>query len=491
MKALISVYDKSGLDKFASVLEEVGYELISTGGTYDYLKAAGFHPEKLSNYCESPELLGGRVKSLHPVVFAGILARADQEDELVSKDISRIDLVCCNLYPFSEIQKNSSDEETILENIDIGGVALLRAASKNYKKVISVPSPKLYSSIADMLLKNNLDETARRRLAAETFRIIFQYDASIAAYLFGDRENFLSISEEKNTSLRYGENPHQKAALYGNPPYKQLAGKKELSFNNYQDMDAAVRLVNSFEEPASAVIKHAVACGAAVSKDIKGAFIDALSGDPISAFGGIIGFNRICDASLASEVIKTFFEVVAGPGFTSEALEILKQKPNLRVIQTFPLEVQADIRQITGGFLLQEPDNFVDENWKVVTEKHPSEEEMKDLKIAWKIAGFLKSNAIALVSDGKTVGLGSGQTSRVDSVRIAADSMRRRAGSEKRIVMASDGFFPFPDGVEEAAAAGVSAVVQPGGSKNDDTVIDAANRLGLSMVITGRRHFLH
>ncbi len=493
MRALISVYDKRGVREFARVLENNGWEIVSTGGTYTVLKEAGLNPLLLSEVISSPEILGGRVKTLHPSVFAAVLARKDQVDEIERLNIKRFDLICCNLYPFEETVRKDSIEDIILENIDIGGVSLIRAAAKNYRNVITLTSPDDYAEAALKIERDDIDEEYRRALALKGFRITASYDDAVASFFsetsLPEDKIILELSGRKD--LRYGENPHQEAALFGNPPYRKIAGEKELSFNNYQDLDAAVRLAASFEKPAAAVIKHAVPCGAAMAGTAEKAFLLARAADPLSAFGGIIGVNRRVTAELAREAVKSFFEVIAAPDFSDEALEILSVKPSVRVVSFGDLPRAEVLRQISGGMLQQSPDSFEGEKFDTVTEKHPDPSEISDLRTAWKVAAFLKSNAVAIVKDGQTLGLGSGQTARVDAVKIAAGALRDEERNFKGAVMASDGFFPFPDAVEAAAAAGITAIVQPGGSKNDSAVIEAAERLGISMVFTGRRHFLH
>jgi phosphoribosylaminoimidazolecarboxamide formyltransferase/IMP cyclohydrolase len=348
-----------------------------------------------------------------------------------------------------------------------------------------------YKKVTDGLREGGICADERRKLALKAFQYTADYDTAISGYFSGS-EN-LSINLNKFADLRYGENPHQKAALYGaSLPFEKIQGEKELSFNNFLDINSAFNIIKNFDRPAAVIIKHTVPCGAACSGDIRTAFVKALESDPMSAFGGIIGINRTLEAELTEEIIKTFFEVVIAPGFGKKGLEILSRKPNLRVVKYFPRQDTQDFRKISGGFLVQDQDSFEGEDWKVATKREPSPGEMEDLKFAWNIARFLKSNCAVLAKDGQTRGLGGGETARVEAVKIAVSKMKQFFPDKNDgLVMASDGFFPFPDAVEEAAKQNISAIVQPGGSKNDPKVIEAADRLNISMVLAGRRHFLH
>ncbi len=566
MKVLISVYNKKGIGDFAGNLRKLGWEIISTGGTYDFLKSAGIDVTKVSDFTGSPEILGGRVKTLHPKIFAGILARSDQRKELANHSIPKIDMVCCNLYPFKEALLKYDNESLILENIDIGGVTLLRAAAKNYHNVIVVTDSKDYDEVIKELKSDGINIRMRKKYGLNAFKVTAEYDRAIAEYFSenehsghkgelqiplsplipphpplikggrgdlkgGGKEGFpdeININLRKIMDLRYGENSLQKAALYGKVPFKKIQGEKELSFNNIQDANAAINIVKSFSAPAAVIIKHLVPCGAASKDDILDSYINALKSDPMSAFGGIIGLNEKLEKNVAREIIKSFFEVIVAPDFSKDSLKILSGKPNLRVVKYFPFEEEIDmqiplsplilpypplikggrgdlkggskggftneidIRGISGGLLVQDMDTFEGEDWKVVTKKQPTEEQMEDLKFAWKIVRFLKSNAIAIVKNSQTYGLGSGETARVGAVNVAISKMKQFFGeNEDNLVMASDAFFPFPDAVEEAVKVRVCSVVQPGGSKNDNLVIKRADELGISMVFTGRRHFLH
>lgn len=513
MKVLISVYNKKGIGDFAGNLRKLDWEIISTGGTYDFLKSAGIDVTKVSDFTGSPEILGGRVKTLHPKIFAGILARSDQRKELASHSISKIDMVCCNLYPFKEALLKYDNESLILENIDIGGVTLLRAAAKNYHNVIVVTDCKDYDEVIKELKSDGISIRMRKKYGLNAFKVTAEYDRAIAEYFSENlqptglinqtptknnvgvgfiRPDEININLRKIMDLRYGENSLQKAALYGKVPFKKIQGEKELSFNNIQDANAAINIVKSFSAPAAVIIKHLVPCGAASKDDVFDSYINALKSDPMSAFGGIIGLNEKLEENVAREIIKSFFEVVVAPDFSKDGLKILSGKPNLRVVKYYPFKEEIDIRGISGGLLVQDMDTFEGEDWKVVTKKQPAEEQMEDLKFAWKIVRFLKSNAIAIVKNSQTYGLGSGETARVGAVNVAISKIKQFIGeNEDNLVMASDAFFPFPDGVEEAVKANVCSVVQPGGSKNDSLVIKRADELGISMVFTGRRHFLH
>ncbi len=489
MRALISVYDKTGIEEFAGSLSEMGWELFSTGGTEKNLKQAGLKVTNISELTGYPDMLGGRVKTLHPAVFASILARKDQKQELEEFKLKPLGLVCVNLYPFETALGEGKSGSELLEYIDIGGVCLLRAAAKNYSQVVVVSSPGDYKTVTDRLKKGSVDKETRKKLASKAFAATCAYDAAISGYFSGGNI-FLSLPLEKK--MRYGENPHQDAELYGSSPYKMIQGEKELSFNNYQDLDAAAKIVKEFEEPAVAVIKHTVPCGAAIGNDIKDAYSKAYGSDPMSAFGGIAAFNREVDGDTAKLMLDNYYEVAVAPSFTAEALKTLAEKPNLRVVLSSETEGGRDWRRISGGFLLQDNDNFNGEEWNTVTSGQPSQQQMSDLKFAWKIARFMKSNAVVIASGGRTVGLGGGETARVTAVDIAVEKMKHFFPELKEgAVMASDAFFPFPDAVETASSAGIKSIVQPGGSKNDDKVIEAAQKLNVSMVFTGRRHFLH
>ena len=513
MKALLSVYDKTGIVEFGHQLVQAGVELVSTGGTHSTLSQEGGLPvAQVSDVTGSPEILDGRVKTLHPVIHAGLLARRDSNDhmaELENRGISPIDLVVVNLYPFAEtINRPNVALDEALENIDIGGPTMLRAAAKNFPSVAVVVDPGDYQWVAGKLAGEGLSQQERRRLAAKAFHHVAGYDALVASYLSGEAGDGEAPAENivlplnRVATLRYGENPHQPGALYvlaggasgGIAQAEQLHGR-ELSYNNLMDADAAWRSVSDFAEPTVAVIKHANPCGLASREDLQEAYLQAYEGDTVSAFGGIVGFNRRVTAPAAEAMGPVFYEVVVAPGYDDDALEILRRKRNLRILSVGPVEPGRtspiyDLRPITGGMLVQQPD-VLDEDpssWQVVTERPPSEAELQDLAFSWKAAKHIKSNAIVFAKDRTLVGMGAGQPNRVVSVHLS----QRIAGDKARgSVLASDAFFPFPDNIELAAEAGVTAIVQPGGSIRDEDVIAAADRYGLAMVFTGVRHFRH
>ncbi len=508
--ALLSVSNKEGLIPFAQKLHRLGYTLLASGGTAQTLRAAHLPVVDVSEVTGFPEILGGRVKTLHPRIHGGILSRRTPEDnEVMARyDIPRIDVVVVNLYPFRSVWETGEVRlEEALELIDIGGVALLRAAAKNYKHVVVVCDPADYEWVADALSMNSLDETQRRKLAAKAFHHTAVYDAMIAAHLerFGETGNGASslpqeliLVLEKAQTLRYGENPHQQAALYtpwGVPvPFRQLHGK-EMSYNNWLDLDAAWQAVQEFdsERPAVVIVKHGNPCGAAVADTLCDAYRQALASDSVSAFGSIVAVNQPLDVPTAEAMRELFIEVLVAPEFLPEALTLLQRKSrSLRLVQAGPVDIKVNWRTVVAGWLAQTSDKGDEsdhrEQWQVVTRRAPTPEEWVGLRFAWRVVKHVKSNAIVLARGTATVGIGAGQMSRVDAVRLAV----WKAGDRARgAVLASDAFFPFPDGVEVAAAAGVKAVVQPGGSKRDDEVIATADRLGVAMVFTGTRHFRH
>ena len=507
-RALVSVSDKRGVAAFARKLSGMGFEIISTGGTAKALEESRVPVIQVSEVTGAPEMLDGRVKTLHPKVHGGILADLENPDhvtQLVDHDIGPIDLVCINLYPFEETVAGDPSEKEAIEQIDVGGPAMLRAAAKNFKSVTVVPSPEFYNEIiSELENEGQVTEPTRRRLALAAFRRTAEYDAAISNWLGGaGGEPFQErrvVRYEKISSLRYGENPHQEAAYYAEAGEEHLLfgveklQGKEISFNNLYDLDAARRLLadlSDLEAPGAAVIvKHANPCGAAVGDSVADAYQKALASDPLSAFGGIVALGGEVDDELATEISGVFTEVLLAPGYTPGAREILATKPNTRVLQAGPIVRPAlSAKTVTGGILLQQSDGVEDASgYKVVTERRPSSEQMDDLLFAWRVARTVKSNAIVLVKDGATVGVGAGQMSRVDSSEIAV----KKAGERVRgAVAASDAFFPFADGVEALAGAGVEAIIQPGGSVRDEEVVEAANKRGVAMVFTGRRHFNH
>ena len=512
MKALLSVFDKTGIEDFGKALVDAGYELISTGGTHRSIADAGVPVTQVSDVTGSPEILDGRVKTLHPVIHGGLLARRDSPAhmaELERHGIGPIDVVVVNLYPFVEtVSKPDVTLDDALENIDIGGPTMLRAAAKNFPSVAVVVDPSDYGWVAEALSGPGLDAQQRRALATKAFQHVAVYDAAVADYLSNDPTSEeempqqVTIGLTRVSSLRYGENPHQRGALYvpasggggGLARARQLHGR-ELSFNNLMDADAAWRTVSDYADPSVCVIKHANPCGLASRDDIARAYELAYEGDPVSAFGGIVGFNRNVTADAAQAMDPVFYEVVVAPGYDDEALEILRRKRNLRILTVDPVAgspgtADYDVRPLSGGVLVQTPD-VIDEDpgaWATATERAPTPDELVDLAFAWKAVKHIKSNAIAFVKDRTLVGMGAGQPNRVVSVHLS-----QRAAGDKApgCVLASDAFFPFPDNIELAAEAGITAIVQPGGSIRDDEVIAAANEAGIAMVFTGVRHFRH
>jgi phosphoribosylaminoimidazolecarboxamide formyltransferase / IMP cyclohydrolase len=504
-RALISVSDKNGIVDFARELGRFDVEIISTGGTAKTLRDAGIQVRDISEITGFPEMMDGRVKTLHPRVHGGLLAIRDNAEHVAALQqhgIEPIDLVVVNLYPFAEtIKREGVTREEAIEQIDIGGPAMIRSAAKNSQDVAVVVSPDQYPGVIDELKIHSgaLSLNTRRRLAQAAFEQTAQYDALVSSYLAGPSgplADRLTWTMKKVSDLRYGENPHQMAALYqtsgaGIANAKILSGK-EMSFNNYVDAEAAWQLVCDFEQTACAIIKHTNPAGAALGDSPAEAYQKALATDPVSAFGGIVAFNRRVDAAAAQEVTKIFTEVIIAPDYDPEALELLRAKKNLRVIRMNSMEQsrKVEVKEIGGGMLVQTADDhkLSSDELKVVTERKPSEEEIRALMFAWIVCKHTKSNAIVYAREGQTIGVGAGQMSRVDSVKIGA--MRAQlpvAGS----VLASDAFFPFRDGIDQAAQHGITAVIQPGGSVRDDEVIAAANEHGLAMVFTGIRHFKH
>jgi phosphoribosylaminoimidazolecarboxamide formyltransferase/IMP cyclohydrolase len=517
-RALLSVTDKTGLVEFARGLAELGIELISTGGTARLLTASGLNVREVSEVTGFPEMLDGRVKTLHPAVHGGLLAIRDNPEHMAAiahHGIRPIGLVVVNLYRFEEAAaKPGARIAEIVENIDIGGPSMIRSAAKNYRDVAVVVSPNDYAAVLQELRAADASLSAETRwhLAQRAFAATAAYDSAIAATLAraesgqGDAElpaaevfpPRLSLHLEKLTGLRYGENPHQQAAVYkvagavaqGLAGAKQLQGR-ELSYNNLVDIDAAWELVNEFAEPATAIVKHTNPCGLACAASQAESYVRALACDPVSAYGGVLAFNRVLEEDTATEVAKLFTEAIVAPGFSASALEKLASRRNLRLLElSEPSAGGVMWKQISGGLLLQTKDvrPVTEADLKTATERAPTPEELRALLFAWKAVKHVKSNAIVYARDGQLVGVGAGQMSRVDSVKIgAAKAVLPLAGS----VMASDAFFPFPDGIEEAAKTGITAVIQPGGSVRDNEVIAAANHHGLAMVFTGVRHFRH
>jgi len=499
--ALISVYYKEGLDEIVKILSELGVRIISTGGTYSYIKNLGINAETVESITTYPSILGGRVKTLHPLIFGGILARRDNDgdaDQLKSYNIPEIDLVIVDLYPFEETLAKAGEEEEIIEKIDIGGVSLLRAAAKNYRDVLVVSSRTQYGRLAGLLReKSGYTSIEDRKLfATEAFKVTSGYDTGIFKYF--NREAGLTAFRESFDSfisLRYGENPHQKGIFFGdfNLMFDKLHGK-EISFNNLLDVDSAVGLIDEFTETTFAIIKHNNACGVASRDNLTDAWKDALACDPVSAFGGVIVTNRLVDESAASEIDNLFFEIIIAPGYSEKALEILKRKKNRIILLRKNSEFSPFVyRSVLNGVLWQERDLHTEDiaDMKPVTERIPDKREYEDLVFANKIVKHTKSNAIVLACNQQMCASGTGQTSRVDALKQAVEKAGSFGFDLKGAVMASDAFFPFPDCVEIAYKAGITAVVQPGGSVRDQESVDFCNRHGIAMVFTDVRHFKH
>ncbi|MGG6266708.1 bifunctional phosphoribosylaminoimidazolecarboxamide formyltransferase/IMP cyclohydrolase [Leptolyngbya sp. AN10] len=505
--ALLSVSDKTGLVEFAKQLvEEFGFDIISSGGTAQTLKAAGLPVTKVSDYTGSPEILGGRVKTLHPRIHGGILARRDLPEHLAdleAQNIRPIDLVVVNLYPFEQtIAKPGVTLEDAIEQIDIGGPAMVRASAKNFANLTILCNPNQYGAYLEELRANGEASIAfRQNCSLQAFKHTASYDSAIAAYLEKQTEaTSFTLTGTRIQELRYGENPHQSAAWYqtgavqtGWAAATKLQGK-ELSYNNLVDLEAARSIIAEFtnDDPAATIIKHNNPCGSAMGATISEAYEKAFNADSTSAFGGIVALNRAIDVSTATALTKTFLECVVAPGIDPEAQTILQAKQNLRVLVLPDLSngAKENIKQIAGGFLVQAADDIVADpnSWQLVTEKKPTPEQLAELLFAWKICKHVKSNAIVVTQNRTTIGVGAGQMNRVGSAKIALDQAGENA---KGAILASDGFFPFDDSVRTAAAAGISAIVQPGGSMRDNDSIAAANELGIVMVLTGIRHFLH
>jgi phosphoribosylaminoimidazolecarboxamide formyltransferase/IMP cyclohydrolase len=511
-RALISVYDKSNLVPFAASLIELGWDIVASGGTEKALQAAGIPVTAVERLTGMPELLDGRVKTLHPAIHAGILARdrADDLESLKRHNLAPINLVVSNLYPFQQtISQAGVSLQDAIEQIDIGGVALLRAAAKNFLHVAVVCEPADYNKIiAELKATGQVGVATRKALAIKVFALTRDYDTAIHSYLADDLlptftptalPEQLSFGAKRVETLRYGENPHQIAAYYsrqfGNGPLGgEVLGGKQLSYNNILDLDAAWRAVNSFSEPCVVIVKHLNPTGIACSTTVANAYAKALQSDPVSAFGGVVAVNRQVDVDFVTALGSLFVEAVVAPGFSSEAqADLLSNRKNCRLLRMLPgLTTISDleIRTVLNGFLVQSRDNGdpTQVAFKVMTERHPTDIEMLSLKFAWAAVQHIKSNAIVLANGQSTVGIGGGLSSRVDAAKLAVEKAGARA---KGAVMASDAFFPFADGVEAAIAAGITAIIQPGGSIRDKEVIEAANKSGIAMLFTGVRHFRH
>jgi phosphoribosylaminoimidazolecarboxamide formyltransferase/IMP cyclohydrolase len=512
-RALLSVSDKTGIVDFARGLSELGVELVSTGGTASALRDAGLDVRGIEDFTGFPEIMGGRVKTLHPRLYAGVLALRDEPGHMAAveeHEIEMVDLVCVNLYPFeaTAVRRGATDHE-VIENIDIGGPTMIRAAAKNFGFAAVVVRPESYDAVLQELrdAEGHLSMGTRESLAAEAFAYTARYDTAIARW-FGERQDeFPSLvmqAYEKVTDLSYGENPHQRAAFYqqsGSRMHvlsmvRQLGGK-ELSFNNVLDLDAGRRLVHEFEVPACVIIKHNNPCGAAVAASALEAYQRAFACDPMSAFGGVVCVNRPVDRAFAEALVQQFCEVLFAPRFSEQALEVLATKPNMRVLEDNERRrsniAEWDLKRVMGGLLVQHRDAGLEERteMEVVTERKPSEAEWGEMLFAWKVCKHVRSNAIVFARSLATVGIGAGQMSRVDSVRLAIEKAREAGADLSGAAMASDAYFPFPDGPQLAIEAGVTTVIQPGGSMRDPMVVEAADAAGIAMVFTHRRHFRH
>ncbi len=498
--ALVSVFNKENLEKIVKKLNELGVHIYSTGGTKDFIEKLNVPVSTVESLTSYPSILGGRVKTLHPKVFGGILSRRDNSsdvEELVEYDIPEIDLVIVDLYPFEETLASGASEAEIIEKIDIGGISLIRAAAKNFKDVLVVSSRNQYGDLLNLLEEKGGETTIedRKIFAGEAFNISSHYDSAIFNYFDGGEGKALKISITTERTLRYGENPHQQGKYFGNfeEMFEQLHGR-EISYNNLLDIDAAVGLINDFEDTTFAILKHNNACGIASRNNLTEAWKDALAGDPISAFGGILVSNKLIDADTAREMSKIFFEVSIAPGYDAEALEILKVKKNRIILVMKEMKLQdKTYRTVLNGAIVQDRDVKVEtaDDLKVVTDSKPRDDQVADLLFANKLVKHTKSNAIILAKNQQLLASGVGQTSRVDALMQAIDKARHFKFDLQDAVMASDAFFPFPDSVEIADKAGVTAVVQPGGSIKDQDSIDYCNAHNMSMVTTGFRHFKH
>ena len=511
-RALVSVSKKDGLIDFVKGLSEMGVEILSTGGTAKLLKDNNIPVIQVSDYTGFPEIMDGRVKTLHPLIHGGLLGRRDNEkhlEEMKKHGIKPIDMVVVNLYPFEDtISKEGVKLDEAIENIDIGGPSMLRSSAKNFQDVAVVVNSDDYEDILAEMEENDgaISYDTKMKLSVKAFKHTARYDSLISKYLESKVEgegfpSILNLQFEKITDLRYGENPHQKAAFYENiglnkgtlSKAKQLHGK-ELSYNNILDLNAALELVREFDETAAVIIKHTNPCGVAIGNNLVSAYREARETDPLSAFGGIIGFNKNVDEETAKEIASTFIEAVIAPDYDESALAILKEKKNIRLLKLSNFkektEKEYDLRNVSGGLLLQDKDSVTlnEDNLKVVTNRQPTEKEWSAMRFAWKVAKHVKSNAIIYATENETVGIGAGQMSRVDSSKLAAMKANKPI---QGTAMASDAFFPFRDSVDEAAKVGGTAIIQPGGSVKDEEVIAAANEHNIAMVFTGIRHFKH
>jgi len=499
MKALLSVYNKEGIEKLADFFVKEGIEILSTGGTYTHLKALGYSVTKLEEFTSSPEILHGRVKTLHPKVHGGILYRRNHEEDLrdvADNDISSIDFVCVNLYPFFEKLGENLSELAQVEFIDIGGPTMLRAAAKNYPFVYVLSSPEEYTPFMNVYKEGTVEEKLafRKKSAGLVYNLMGAYDSAVANFLLKDEEKtYGSFSYRKVQSLRYGENPHQNASVYeeidGHGALKsiRILSGKELSYNNYKDLDIAWKVVNEFSEPCCCALKHNTPCGVALGENALECYEKAYTADPISIFGGVIGFNVEVTRECAEKMNEIFLEVIIAPGYTPEALEVLKTKKNLRILTCSEKPSSRNTMVSLDGLLLvQEEDRKIFDHIKPVTEKKPTEEMMAEMEFAYKVVKYVKSNAIVVTKNKMTLGIGGGQVNRIDAAKFALSKAKGQA-----TVLASDAFFSFPDVVEESALHGITAIIQPGGSLKDEASIAACDAHGITMVFTGMRHFKH
>jgi phosphoribosylaminoimidazolecarboxamide formyltransferase/IMP cyclohydrolase len=491
--ALLSVWDKTGIVELARELVQHEYSIMSSGGTGKELAKAGISFTEVSSYTGFPEMMDGRVKTLHPKVHGGLLGRRQVDDAVMAKHgINRIDLLVVNLYPFEKMSGKQMDLESLIEFIDVGGPAMIRAGAKNYKQVAVVVDPVDYPAVTSAIRNGKISSEQRLELARKAFARTAAYDAAISNYLYLVDDPFPStftVQFNHGRTLRYGENPHQQAAVYGTTG---IAGSepiqgKQMSYNNYLDVNAGVGLLHEFEETAAVIVKHNNPCGVAIGTDLLETYITAREVDPVSAYGSVVCMNRMIDKNVAEEIAKTFVEVLVAPSFSDDAHAIMAKKENMRVLVLPQKSGGDEIRTIDGGVLVQRTPPY-QEHWEVITDRDPTPDEMRAIQLAWKVCKHTKSNTIIFADQKHTLGIGAGQMSRVDSARIAVD---KACASLKGSVVASDAFLPFPDTLEVAADAGATALVQPGGSIRDKDVIDAANRLHMAMVFTGIRYFRH
>ncbi len=499
--ALISVFHKDGLTSILSTLKKFNINIITTGGTYQFIKEAGYNAQTVESLTDYPSIFGGRVKTLHPIVFGGILYRRDLESDqkqALEFNIPPIDLVIVDLYPFEKTLEQSNNEAEIIEKIDIGGISLIRAAAKNFKDVLIVPSMNQYSELIDVLENNNGKSTLedRKRFAMQAFNVSSHYDTAIFSFFNRElKKDVFKSSIQKSEVLRYGENPHQKGIFYGDleKVFEQLHGKA-ISYNNIIDLDGAIALIKEFDEPTFAILKHTNACGLASDNKLLHAWKKTLAGDSVSAFGGVLISNRSIDLKTAEEINKLFFEIILAPDFEKKALEILKTKKNRIILRAKSFDFQSlQFKTALNGVIAQDKDLKTEDlnEWEVVTEKLPSAKEAADLVFANKLVKHTKSNAIVLAKDGQLIGSGTGQTSRIDALKHALQKAKDFGFNLQGAVMASDAFFPFADSVELAEQEGIKAIIQPGGSVRDQESVDFCNKADIAMVFTGTRHFKH